>query len=475
MKGLSVLFFLVLVGCIDDPLKDSKNDTGMVESDAGMLDSSSDKTDLGVDDGGVSGTAFGSVCNYKNNFSMGPECRSYFGNWDATTARADCVSVQGTLSTGSCETENLLGNCDVPANDGTVTWHLYGEAGGCMFAKLGCGFAKDGVYRPSDVCEDDMTPETKPFTPPVQICTEPLEGEPAGMSENGEVCTWQLISGSTEEGRKYEDYASCDVIRTQRPFRPYPRPNDAEREDTRLNDPTYKAELDWVKKQIQASACVCCHASTLTAPQGVSNWDIDQPGNFMNGFYDSGLALGANWITSESFGTFPPEDNNGFDRSISGVPSTNPLRMKAFFENELAFRGKSEADFETSKPFGGPLYDQLVYEPTACANGEGVDANGVITWSGTPARYIYVLESGSKNPTVAPNLDKPEGTLWRIDVAPEDEPLDSGSVTYGVVSGATQVIPESGEPTALTSGTEYYLYVTADVVVPVTRCLFTAP
>ncbi len=475
MKGLTVLFLLFVVGCSDDatptPDAGTTQDAGVDTTTDSAVDTSTDT----VDNDATTGTLFGSVCNYTNNFSMGPECRSYFGDWNDENATADCDSVTGTLSVGTCETASLLGNCDVPADAGLVTWHLYGEESACGFAKLGCSFATDGVYRPSEVCDGNTTqPMTGVFIPPVEICTEPIAGEPAGTSENGEVCTWQIISGATEEGRRFEDYASCDVVRTQRPAYAAPRPDDAEKADARLSDPVYKAELDWVKEQIQASACVCCHASTLT-PDGVSNFDIDQPGNFMNGFYDSGLALGANWINSEALGAFPAEENNGFDRINSGIPSTNPLRMRTFFQNELGFRGLAEADFVDAAPFGGPLYDQIYYEPTACTNGEGVNAGGILNWVGGAARYVYVLEAGSKSPTIPPNLDKPVGTLWRIDVDPADEGLASGTVTYGTATGATQKIPEAGQPAALTSGTEYYIYAAADVGIPLTRCLFTAP
>jgi dipeptide/tripeptide permease len=56
------------------------------------------------------------------------------------------------------------------------------------------------------------------------------------------------------------------------------------------------------------------------------------------------------------------------------------------------------------------------------------------------------------------------------------KPLVSGTVKYGVVpEGLTQHVPDQGSPPALTSGRQYYLYVTADVMLPITRCLFTAP
>jgi hypothetical protein len=149
--------------------------------------------------------------------------------------------------------------------------------------------------------------------------------------------------------------------------------------------------------------------------------------------------------------------------------------MRDFFLAELEHRGLSQADFADSAPFGGPLYTQLVYEPGACEDGERVDRDGTIHWGDDVARYIYVLEAGSDNPTVPPNLDLPEGTLWRVDVPWDEETVfASGEVRYADVPGfATQRVPEEGAPSALTPGQDYYLYVLADVAIPVTRCVFT--
>ncbi|MCA9698471.1 MAG: hypothetical protein KC431_13155, partial [Myxococcales bacterium] len=91
------------------------------------------------------------------------------------------------------------------------------------------------------------------------------------------------------------------------------------------------------------------------------------------------------------------------------------------------------------------------------------------------ARYIYVLEAGADNPIVPPNLDLPAGTLWRVDV-PWDggTPISSGEISYGSApAGMMQRYPEGVAPDALVPGEEYYLYVTRDVAIPITRCLFT--
>lgn len=413
------------------------------------------------------------TCRYSNPFSGGPECRSYDSDWSESEAEEDCSQQQGELSTEACPTDDLIGRCATPVEESRVTIvFAYGEPAGCQATGFACTTFAQGTWEPTAMCDGDPppTPQSSVFQPPELICKAPLDGEAPGQSANGDVCTWQLISGATEEGRRFQDYASCDVVRTQRPYYAYGRPDDAERDDPRMQDPTYVAELNWVKSQIDSTACVCCHKSSVV-PDGVSNWDIEQPGNFMNGFYDTGLALGANWLNSVALGAFPPEENNGFDRDISGIPSTDPERMRDFFAAELTYRGRTQQDFADSPPFGGPLFDQIYYEPEACPDGVGLAADGTITWEGGGARYIYLLRIGSLSPTIPPNLDRPEGTLWRLDVEPSADALASGSIKVGEVpAGTSQVIPD-GEQPAIDVAERYYLYVSADVGAPITRCI----
>ncbi len=73
-----------------------------------------------------------------------------------------------------------------------------------------------------------------------------------------------------------------------------------------------------------------------------------------------------------------------------------------------------------------------------------------------------------------PNLDLPEGTLWRLDVSPDAQALTSGEVRFGEApKGTKQGFPQSGSPSPLEPNKTYYLYASADVMVPITRCLFT--
>lgn len=428
-------------------------------------------------------------CTYRNAFSMREECKDYLGaSWTVASATADCATSSGTVRQSACAVPAALGRCllNGAAPNATRITFPGSDASQCAITRTGCSVFARGAFTPDGVCAeggdagapdaatgDASVPGAGVFLPPTQTCRAPLAGQPPGAGPGGQVCTWNAISAATEEGRRYDDYGSCDHVRTQRPYYPVAPGPARMGADPRMSDPTYVAELAWVKSQVESSACVCCH-STRTAPAGPSNWYVEAPGNWMDSFNATGLALGAGWVDSSTLGAYPAAQNNGFDRTLSGIPSTDPARMQRFFERELAARGRTRESFAGTTPFGGPIYSQQVYRPTPCADGYGVGADGVVRWAGGPARYVYVLDEGSANPGVPPNLDLPRGTRWRVDVPPTGSPVASG-VPYGrVPAGATQRFPETGAPAALVPGTTYYLYVLLDVGVPVTRCLFTA-
>ncbi len=427
-------------------------------------------------------------CNYTNKFSGEPECRNYHGDWAADKILDDCADWNGTADIGTpCGEQSILGQCILEKDGLYIAVNNIGDnADNCGSTRRGCELFGGGVFSAAPICggiesTGGGTGGLPTFLQPVRNCVAPKPGEPVGKSEGGKVCTWEMISGVTEEGRNFEDYASCDRVRTQRPYYKAGAAADNTRDDPRMKDPAYAKEQAWVQSQIRSAACVCCHNSQ--APQGASNWYVDQPGNFINGFFPRGLAMGAGWIDTAGFGAYPPSENNGFSRSTPSnpthtiFPTTDDARMRRFFEGELAARGKTRADFANEKYAAGPLDEQRFFRPTACTRGEGVRADGLVVWKGGNARYLYVLDASAASPTVPPNLDLPEGTLWRIDVPSDGKPVLSGTVKFGEIpTGLTQKFPpKDAAPGALQSGKQYYLYVLADLIQPVTRCLFTAP
>jgi hypothetical protein len=426
-------------------------------------------------------------CRFYNKFAGNDQCTDYHGGWTPEQARAECDGWSGELTMGqACNLPEVLGRCIFKRDDLYFATSLPGSnAGDCGSAQRGCEFFGGGAFDPSPVCggvDPDQSPGiTGPgvFQPPVLRCEQPKPGEPPGTSAGGQVCTWEMISGATEEGRKFADYGSCDRVRTQRPYYPVPPAAQTGTPDERMQDPAYTAELGWVKSQIEATACVCCHSTS--APKGPSNWYLEAPGNFISSFFDRGIAQGAGWISSVELGAYPAAQNNGFSRATPVDPNhsifvtTDDARMRRFFEGEAA-RRRLVRDSYAGQTSAGILADQLSFRPSACVRGEGITPDGRVIWRGGAARYLYVLAEGAASPTVPPNLDLPEGTLWRIDLPPTGTPFPSGSVTYGKPpAGSVQRVPESGLAPALVSGRRYYLYVSADVIQPITRCLFTAP
>ncbi|WP_437289378.1 proteinase inhibitor [Sorangium sp. So ce406] len=423
-------------------------------------------------------------CVYTSPITQAEECRDYTGTgWTAEAAEADCKALQGgTFAAGeSCAYPQALGRCVLGGGtEDEYSIVLPGDdVSQCAATQRGCEVFGGGRFEPG-VCQG-VTGETggsgvgtggAVFQWPEQVCVDPKDGEPAGQSD-GKVCTFGTISACTEPGRLFTDYASCEPVLTQRPYWPAP-PSDFKTpsDDPRLSDPEWLGELAWVTEQTEACGCVCCHSEQAAPATGTSNWYIEAGPVWTDSFYPTGLALAAGWVSSAALGAYPADQNNGFSRDTAGLPTTDPARMIAFFEGELERRGYTREDFADMTPFGGPLHEQSLYEPSDCAAGEGVDAAGKVTWAGGDARYVYVLSADAANPGAPPNLDLPEGTIWRLDVPWQAEPVKSG-ITYGeVLPNTKQGYPAQGRPEELVPGTKYYLYVWADVGIPITRCLF---
>lgn len=333
------------------------------------------------------------------------------------------------------------------------------------------GGASEAIVYAKDVAPITRVEAAKPgvFIPPFRQCTSSRDGRP-GLGPDGKVCANVAISGATEPGRWFADYASCDVVVRQRPYWPAPPAGKTAPDDARLKDASYLRELAWVTEQVAASGCVCCHDAR--AGRAPSQWDLRAEGVWLDSLSDDGLALFAGYADSSVLGAYAPEDNFGFARDVTGIPSNDPERMRRFMTQEVARRGISEARARAVPPFGGPLHQARVTPPSACKAGEGVDPSGTIRWNGGPARYVYVLAAGSQNPGVPPNLDLPRGTLFRLDVRASETPLAS-AIRYGTTPpGSVQVQPPDAPAPALKAGETYHLAVLRDVGLPIANCLF---
>jgi len=423
-------------------------------------------------------------CVYLNIFSNMEECREYRGSaWTLESGQDDCNGQQeSTFAEGSCPYSESLGYCLFEDGQDDFYHVVFpgSEAEACANSEMGCELFGGGEFFPSDNCEglddnidtDGIGSGGSVFQPGELMCTEAIAGESVGTSANDEVCTWSTIGGCTEEGRKFIDYAECTPVLTQRPYAPVPPSSFKTPDDDPVwTNPSFLDEVQWAKNQAESCGCVCCHTDSV-APRGASVWDTEAEGIWTDTFSKMGLAIMAGWVDSTALGAHDAEDNNGFDRTRTGLPTTDIERMVAFFEGELGRRGATEADFADTPPTGGPVHTQSLYEPGPCENGEGVGSDGTIKWSGGAARYMYILETESANPGTPPNLDVPAGVIWKLDVAHTDDGVRDG-FQYGTVpAGATQTFPVSGEPATLESGKQYYLYILRDIAIPITRCLF---
>ncbi len=348
-------------------------------------------------------------------------------------------------------------------------------AAACLFGSC----SKSAEPRPdAGQLTADAAPEPLPFNarpnvfiPPYRECRAPLPGA-TGRGPDGKVCTNVGISGCTEPDKKFGDYGSCAVVKTQRPYHRAPPHATTNPADPRLANPTFMTELQWVSGQVQACACVCCHSASLFGSPA-AQWDTDMPGIWTDSISDTGVALFAGRADSSVLGAYPPIENHGFDRQVTGIPTTDSGRMQAFFDAELKRRGLSPEEVGKIPPFGGPIYDNLFSKPTICSQSEGVDAQGKVRWMSGSVRYVYILTKEAKNPGVPPNLDRPEGTLWRLNVPPS-QPGILGPVDYGKVPpGAVQAFPETSAPAPLVDGETYHLFTFIDVGLPGSHCLFT--
>lgn len=423
-------------------------------------------------------------CAYTGPQSRLPECKDYLGTWKVEDAAKDCLDLRGAFEGGTvCNPGVSLGVCLFSKQPQNRTYIASDNTAKCSGARTGCEVFGGGYWDPSPLCggvNDELVVLENAWRPPTRKCFTPAAGEPRAPGATGELCVWESIHGATEEGRSFRVDAECDNSRSGRPY--YPKLPDARygQPDPRRSDAAYLAEEAWVKSQINATSCVCCHGSV--APEGASIFDIDREGSLANQLTDRGIAHGSGLVNSIPLGAFPASINNGFTKSDLSHPdfsiflSTDPTRMKRFWEAEQAYRQLTAANFMGVPDGFGPLSEQYYFEPQACSGGEGIAADGTITWGRGRARYVYVMESTAHAPTIFPNLFLPQGTLWRLDVPASGAPLSSGSVRYGVVpEGLTQGFPVAGAPAALESGKQYFLYVSADQMLPITRCLATAP
>jgi hypothetical protein len=197
-------------------------------------------------------------------------------------------------------------------------------------------------------------PERKPDSPDAPTGSTEASADGLGESESkfvkpyvsctDGICSTVDVSGTTRLGEAYPVALCPDVRRIGRPFRKVPVPA-IDSEAMRPEDAGFAAELQWVTSQIRSDACTCCHDASNEGYAAM--WDISVAGPWVDQLTDRGVAIMAGRLDSPAFGTKAGVDINGFSREKTGAPTTDSVRLRAFFDAELERRGVTAADLET--------------------------------------------------------------------------------------------------------------------------------
>ena len=83
-------------------------------------------------------------------------------------------------------------------------------------------------------------------------------------------------------------------------------------------------------------------------------WDINKPYVWIAQMTNRGVAIMSGQLSSQALGTLPAEENNGFDRSVTGAPTTDVARFQTFFKAEADRRGITPEDIAKMKPLNLP-------------------------------------------------------------------------------------------------------------------------
>jgi hypothetical protein len=310
-----------------------------------------------------------------------------------------------------------------------------------------------------------------PYLYPERICDPVPDGIelPPGteveVDSSGQelVCVWRSVVGNVPEGFAYTDLAECDMPLTQAPSW-FVAPEQKYVSDLALlDDPAFVEELDWVQSQVESSGCACCHSSTVS--EHTSGFDVGAPAVWTDTIENYQLAMISGRLDDHIlFGALPEDVNHGFTREHTMFPTTDPERMKAFFNAEFDRRnGTPEQVVEAQAAFD-TFFDRLLEPYNECVTPWQGLSDGRVVWDGDDEiRQFYVLKTDAATPGFPPNRDRPEGTVWAIYVSPDQAPIPSGTIELGQIpEGAYQAFPEDGSPPELVAGETYRLFATPD-------------
>lgn len=153
------------------------------------------------------------------------------------------------------------------------------------------------------------------------------------LDSTGDPALQRAVNGTcAPEGEAFLDRYSCEGVQGQSPTTEATASAQVAAPDpSRLEDP----DLAWSAGQLESCSCVCCHVS-----EGIAgySWAADFAPAWTDSASDGALSSLAG-PPPHFLEILPPEENHGFERELTGMPSTDPERMLAFLRRELARRG----------------------------------------------------------------------------------------------------------------------------------------
>jgi hypothetical protein len=152
----------------------------------------------------------------------------------------------------------------------------------------------------------------------------------------------EVVNGTcVPEGERFLDTHSCATV-----IGPV---GDPELESTaKITDPDPErlkdADHDWVRAQMAACSCICCHdppGEGEGAPSGEARsiWDASFEPVWTDSATNSALE-GVTGLKDISHDGIPPEENYGFERFNGSIPTTDSERLQAYGQRELERRAK---------------------------------------------------------------------------------------------------------------------------------------
>lgn len=136
------------------------------------------------------------------------------------------------------------------------------------------------------------------------------------------------------EGQRFGEQFDCDLVEgpCTDAERGQPSVQVIDPDPERLTDP----DLGWASAQVASCSCSCCHNDA-----GVSAyvWSHDFANEVWTDSMNTDRLRALAEYPVHTGNILSPDENHGFHRDQTGLPTTDPDRLRAFLEREIARRG----------------------------------------------------------------------------------------------------------------------------------------